>query len=252
MRRLRLALPFLLLWPGAAWAAKAIPPSPRSYVHNEGVVSAAAEERLSRTLSSFAQRSHHQFVVALFQSMDGESLEDYSNKVFRAWKVGDAKGNDGLLLCLYKTDRKWRVEVGYGLEGTITDLQAGQIAREQGVPHFKGGDFDGGVQAVVDGLIARLEKGAAPPPPSSGSAEDFSALVTVVVVVFILLMVVVQNVMVSTMGKRARDSAWFFIDFTQGSSSGGSSGWSSGGSDFGGGFSGGGGSSGGGGASGGW
>src|SRR5437016_1167016 len=103
MKRQALALPLLLLWSATASAAhKAIPPSPYSYVHNEGVISAASEQRLSQTLRQFELATGHQFVVALFQSLDGESLEDYSNQVFRAWKVGSAKGNDGLLFALFK------------------------------------------------------------------------------------------------------------------------------------------------------
>ncbi|HVE13197.1 MAG TPA: TPM domain-containing protein, partial [Elusimicrobiota bacterium] len=140
----------VILLPAVVWAGKAVPPSPSSYVYNEGVVSAAAEARLSQALGAFERETGHQFVAALFRSLDGESLEDYSNRVFRAWKIGDAKRNDGLLFALYKDDRRWRVEVGYGLEGTLTDLEAAEIARD-GVPYFKNGDYDRGVQAVVDG-----------------------------------------------------------------------------------------------------
>jgi uncharacterized protein len=237
-----------LLIPAVLWAAKPFPPSPRSYVHNESVVSAGAEQRLSQTLRGFEQATGHQFVVALFQSLDGESLEDYTNKLFREWKIGSAKGNDGVLFALYKNDRKWRVEVGYGVEGVITDLQAGSIARDYGVPHFKSGDFDGGVQAIVDALIARMKGGDLPPSPKH---SDAGIPIGLIIMVFYLVMMLVQYFMIWTVGPKARHSGWFFIDLTQGGSGGGSgSGWSSGGG--GGGFSGGGGSSGGGGASGGW
>ncbi len=63
-------------------------------------------------------------MIAIFRSLEGESLEDYSNRLFKHWKIGDAKKNDGVLLALFKEDRKWRVEVGYGLEGVLTDLEA--------------------------------------------------------------------------------------------------------------------------------
>ena len=128
----------------AAFAAKPIPPSPRAYVHNERVLSAPAAARLSALLAGFQRETGHQFVVALFESLEGESLETYSTALFRAWKIGDAKRNDGLLLALFRKDRLWRVEVGYGLEGVVTDMEAGEIARSQGVPHFKSGDFASG------------------------------------------------------------------------------------------------------------
>jgi uncharacterized protein len=232
MRQRVLAL--LLLWPSFAWADKAIPPSPSSYIHNEGVVSPGEEQRLSQNLAAFEQRTGHQFAVALFQSLDSESLEDYSNKVFRAWKIGGKKGDDGLLFCLYKGDRRWRVEVGYGLEGTMTDLEAAEIAR-LGIPHFKDGDFDGGVQTVVDALAAKLEGKEVPRSNDDDPWELYRFL-------FFFLLTILMIFLRHRPGFRSYSSGY-----------GGFSGsdWSSGGGG-GGGFSGGGGSSGGGGASGGW
>ncbi len=248
MRGRHLAAGLLLLWPAAAQAAKAIPSSPASYVHNENVVSSTAEQSLSQALRDVEQKTGHQFAVALFESLESESLEDYSNKVFRAWKIGDAKRNDGLLFCLYKNDRRWRVEVGYGLEGTLTDLEAAEIARN-GVPFFKRGDLDGGVLAVVAGLAAKLEGKAAPAAANSvAPALDLALWFKILLVFLIIGMPILQYFMAWTLGPRARRSGASFIDFTGGGGFGGGGDWSSGG----GGFSGGGGSSGGGGASGGW
>ena len=227
----------LLLLPAVLWAAKEIPPPPSSYVLNEGVISPETQARLSATLSAFEQGTGHQFAVALFQGLDGEDLDDYSNRVFRAWKLGGAKTNDGLLFCLYKQDRKWRVEVGYGLEGVITDLSAGQIARDQGVPHFKSGDFDGGVLAVVDALAAKLQGKEVPAPAEADDSGRLSgAGLALVFFVFILLL-------------RFKFSSYGIN--SGGDWGGGFRGGGLGGGGFGG-FSGGGGSSGGGGASGGW
>jgi uncharacterized protein len=200
------------------------------------VVSAAAEGQLSQTLGDFERKSGHQFVIALFQSLEGESLEDYSNRVFRAWKIGDAKRNDGLLFCLFKQDRKWRVEVGYGLEGTVTDLEAGAIARDQGLPYFRSGDFDGGVQAVGGGLIARLE-GNLPSAPSRDVSGAGNALIIIIVIALFLLRLFIGW----TIGGRVGAMYSIF-----------GGGFGGGGGGGGGGFGGGGGSSGGGGASGGW
>src|SRR5438105_2765700 len=120
-RRLAAALVLLLASPLALQAKKPLPPSPDGYVYNEGVVSPSTEQRLSRRLRGVEERTGHQLVVALFQSLDNESLEDYANRLFREWKIGSKKKDDGLLFTLFKDDRRWRVEVGYGLEGTLTD-----------------------------------------------------------------------------------------------------------------------------------
>ena len=94
------ALLSALLLPGAALAApKAIPPAPYSYVYNERVLSEAAAAEAGRRLSAFEGRTGHQFVVGLFQSLEEESLEDYTNRLFKAWRVGQAKRDDGLLFC---------------------------------------------------------------------------------------------------------------------------------------------------------
>jgi uncharacterized protein len=240
---------FLLLAVLAApgWCAKPFPASPRDYVHNEGVISASAESELSSLLSGVEKQSGHQFVVALFQSMEGESLEDYTNRLFKHWRIGDAQKNDGVLFAIFKQDRKWRVEVGYGLEGVLTDLEAAEIARA-GVPFFKTGDFDSGV-STVSRLLARRITGEDPrpaaPPPSSSSDGDGFTLFDAVIIIF-MLAVLVLVLIVMNAGDYGGGGGWSSSDSSWSSSS--SSSWSS--SDSG--FSGGGGSSGGGGASGGW
>lgn len=239
LRRVTFAL--LILWPATLWAGKAIPPSPPSYVLNEGVVSPDEENKLSGTLRGFEQATGHQFVVALFQSLDGENLEDYSNRVFRAWRTGDAKRNDGLLFCLFKQDRKWRVEVGYGLEGVLTDLQAGEIARGWGVPYFRRGDFDGGVQAVVEALAAKLSGGSMPARADGGARRNASSRVLLLIIGWVLFLMIVRFLKVPYGPVHIGGGRRTFPEDFSGRGGGGF-----------GGFSGGGGSSGGGGASGGW
>jgi len=239
----------LLFWAAPLEAAKELPPSPPSYVHNEGVLSPRAEARLTRRLRAFEERTRRHFVAALFQSLEGENLEDYANRLFKAWAIGDSKRNDGLLFCLFLAEKRWRVEVGYGLEPELTDLEAAEIAREAGVARFREGSFDAGVEAVVEGLAARLEGGSAPKPMSwTGELLRRKALLVLLLALLwlALLRALLKGGLASrqtTIGRR-RGSAW--------SSGGGwSSGWSFGGGSSGG-FSGGGGSSGGGGASGSW
>lgn len=150
----------LLLAGGPAWAAKPLPLAPAYFIHNEGVVSGETEKELARRLYQVEARTGRQFVVGLFQSLEGEDLEGYTNRLFKAWKVGDARRNDGLLFCLFRDEKRWRVEVGYGLEGTLTDLESAEIARAAAESHFQSGDLDGGVLAAVEGLSAKLEGGS--------------------------------------------------------------------------------------------
>lgn len=219
-----------------AFAAKPFPPPPRDWVHNENVLSPSAERALSETLETLHRSTGRQFVVAAFRSLEGESLEDWTNRLFRAWKIGDEKRDDGLLFCVFVDDRKWRVEVGFGLEGVVTDLQASRAAREAGTPRFKQGDYDGGTLAVAQELSAILRgEHPAPPPEDPRRGADASgrqALIWLLLIVFWAL---------SSLPRRRR----YYLG-----GGGWSSGWGGGGG--GGGFSGGGGSSGGGGASGGW
>ena len=238
----------ILLFAALLFASKPFPEPPRDYVHNEGVVSADSERRLSEMLRGVEQLSHKQFVVALFRSLDGENLEEYSNKLFRHWKIGDAQRNDGLLYALFLDDRKWRVEVGYGLEGTLTDLQAAELGR-LALPYFKRGDFAGGIETSVEALAAVLDgsRKAPPlrerrPPQVYRRQEEIPAGVVILMVLIFAGLIVLLSLFggTRTYGRRR----YYYS----------SGGWSSGGGGFssGGGFSGGGGSSGGGGASGGW
>lgn len=191
-------------------------------------------------LALVEQRTGHQFVVALFKSLDGESVEDYTNRLFRAWKIGSKKLDDGLLFTLFQQDRRWRVEVGYGLEGTITDLEASEFGRA-GVPYFASGDYAGGVRVVVDGLAARLENGPSVRPPAPAQPSLFSDPVVWIGLICIIWLILQAFLRGPTIGSSYYGGGW----------DGG--GWGGGGGGFGGGgFSGGGGSSGGGGASGGW
>ncbi len=84
--------------------------------------------RLSALLAGFERETGHQFAVALFESLDGENLEQYSTALFRAWKLGDSKRNDGLLLALFRQDRLWRDPRGFRHRG-IADCAASRSSR---------------------------------------------------------------------------------------------------------------------------
>lgn len=109
----------------------------------------ALEERLA----AFEARTGHQVVVLTVPSLEGEVLEDYSLRVVETWKLGRAERDDGVLLLIAKDDRKLRIEVGYGLEGQLTDALSHRIIDERIVPRFKEGAF---AQGVDDGVTAML------------------------------------------------------------------------------------------------
>ena len=231
-----------------AGAAKPLPPPPSDYVHNEGVIGPEDERSLSQRLAEIERTTKAQFVVAIFQSLDGEDVDDYTNTLFRYWKIGDARRNDGVLFAMYVQDRKWRVEVGYGLEGKITDAAAGQIARNEGVPYFQRIAYYAGARAVVDALHDRLVgKTAAGPrraqpiyPPPAFVLHPASGLV-IAFLFQILLVIFLARKGGRTGGYSSSSSGSSYSSYSSSSSS-----------SSGGGYSGGGGSSGGGGASGGW
>ncbi|RWP78571.1 MAG: hypothetical protein EOR10_12935, partial [Mesorhizobium sp.] len=110
-----------LFLPLTALAAE-LPALTGRVVDNAGIIDAATEATLTRKLADFEAKSSDQVVVATINSLDGEEIEPYANRLFRAWKLGQAGEDNGVLLLVAQNDRKMRIEVGYGLEGTLTDL----------------------------------------------------------------------------------------------------------------------------------
>lgn len=118
-----------------------------------GMLSAATRQQLEDILSRLEQTDSTQIVVLTIPSLGGEVLEEFSIKVAERWKIGQKGFDNGAILLVAKKDRKLRIEVGYGLEGTLTDLMAGRIIRNVIVPQFKAGNFD---QGIIDGVQAMI------------------------------------------------------------------------------------------------
>jgi uncharacterized protein len=147
-----LALLAWLLLPIAVWALDVPPPA--GYVNDRaGLLSPAAELRLDQALREFERSDSTQIVVLTILTLEGEALEEYALKVAEEWGVGRKGKDNGALLLVAKQERKIRIEVGYGLEGRLTDLLAGRIVDQEISPRFKQGDFDGGVTAGVAAMI---------------------------------------------------------------------------------------------------
>ena len=178
-------------------------------------------------------------------SLDGQEIEPYANELFRAWKLGQSQKNNGVLLLVAPNERRVRIEVGYGLEGRLTDALSAVIISNAMTPRFKAGDFSGGIARGVDDIITVLTTDAsewqrrpALRVEQEGRSDPANWLVVALVVGVVVLLIV-------SPGFR-----WFFFNLLA-SASFGTGGYRSGGGS-GGGFAGGGGSSGGGGASGRW
>jgi uncharacterized protein len=210
-----------------------------------GMLSSYAKQQLDGILRDLEKNDSTQIVVLIIPSLDGEVLEEFSIKVVDQWKIGQKGLDNGAVLLITKKERKLRIEVGYGLEGSLTDLMAGRIIRNVLVPQFRAGNFDQGVLDGVQAMIGvvRGEYQAPEKIPSRRSSKvngTYLGLVGFIVCIFLI----------STLGKLIR---FFGVGHSQRSHRG--AGWfggSGGGGFSSGGFSGGGGGFGGGGASGGW
>jgi len=134
----------------------------------------SAEQRaaLEYRLRQFEQQKGSQIAILIVPTTQPEDIAQYSIRVVEAWKLGRKKIDDGILIVLAKNDRKMRIEVGYGLEGAVTDVDSKRIIADIIAPHFKQGDFYGGLNAGLDKLIGLIQGEALPPPPAAKTQSD--------------------------------------------------------------------------------
>ncbi len=140
-------------------------PALRGHINDyAGMLSPERSATLEQQLRSFEQSDSTQIVVLTVPTLGNENLEEFSIKVAESWKIGQKGIDNGVLLLVAKAERKVRIEVGRGLEGKLTDLVSGRIIRAEIAPQFKTGDFDAGITAGVNALmaVARGEYQAAP------------------------------------------------------------------------------------------
>jgi len=283
-------LALLVCWAFVALADVAVPPLSGRVVDQTGTLSAGDISSLTQTLRDLETRKGSQVAVLIVPTTAPETIEQYSIRAAEAWKIGRKKIDDGALLVVAKNDRKLRIEVGYGLEGSLTDATASRIIEEIIVPKFRSGDFAGGISAGVARIVAVIdgEKLPAPAPrqQSNSGSLNFDPLNPFFIIPVLLFGGLIRSLLGRLIGSVASGGlvaliAWYlfgsllaavlagviasiFVMFSDSiTSSGRGSGWSggagggswSGGSSSSsdsGGFSGGGGSFGGGGASGSW
>jgi uncharacterized protein len=227
-------------------------------VDQANVMTAQSRSELEAKLKDLEDKSGIQLVVATVKSLQGTDVETYANGLFRTWKLGQAQKNNGVLLLVAPAEHKVRIEVGYGLEGTLTDALSSVIIASAIVPRFKTGDFSGGIERGVDGIVNVLSGDSAGwQRKVNVKREDASADVDNLFPLLFFLLVLffcwylIRNAGPPGGGTGRRRGGPILIPY---GGPGWGSGWSGGGlgGGFGGGFGGGGGSSGGGGASGSW
>jgi uncharacterized protein len=283
----RLIVLFGLLLIPALVSALDVPTLTGRVVDLAHVLSGQEAAQLSDGLKAHEEKTGNQVTVLILPSLEGEPLEDFSHRVATSWKLGQKGTDNGVLLLVVLKERKLRIEVGYGLEGTLTDLRSARIIRQEIVPRFKAGDIPGGVRAGTEAILKTIEGTYQADEASHRSAAEsdaFQYVVIGIVVGFLAGMILSQGLrrarallgaVLSFMVAQAASMFWgvaaagvtaallWFVLSASGSgrrrrrvddwtwySSGG--GWSGGGSFGNGGFSGGGGDFGGGGASGDW
>ncbi|MCL2453099.1 MAG: TPM domain-containing protein [Alphaproteobacteria bacterium] len=239
--------------------AYSFPPLTGRIVDAAHIIPADAASRITPKLASLEAESGIQLVVATVGSLSGDDIEPYANALFRAWGLGEKQKNNGVLLLVAPNEHKVRIEVGYGLEGTLTDALSKIIITNAMVPRFKAGDYGGGIERGVDDIITVLTTDSSEwekRPDLRLVQEDstFDALIPFLALglfIFIFFLITPPrergNFLSFLLGlmMSSRRGGYYDDRFDGGFGRGGG-GWSNGG------FSGGGGSSGGGGASGSW
>ncbi|CCE01673.1 conserved membrane hypothetical protein [Bradyrhizobium sp. STM 3809] len=161
------------------WADVAVPPLTGRVVDQTGTLSSSDIAGLTQKLKDLETRKGSQVAVLIVPTTQPETIEQFSIRVAEAWKIGRRKIDDGALLVVAKTDRKLRIEVGYGLEGSLTDVTARRIIDEVIAPKFRAGDFAGGIDAGVDRIIGVINGESLPvpqPQASHGTDLDFDSI----------------------------------------------------------------------------
>jgi uncharacterized protein len=249
-RALLILLP-ILASPALASGPK-FPPLTGRVVDDAGVLSASTQTELTDMLADHERATGEQVVVVTLPSLQGYTIEDYGYQLGRHWGIGQKGVNNGVLLIVAPKEHKVRIEVGYGLEGTLTDAISSNIIQNYILPSFKRGDYSAGIVAGTTSILSVLGGNSLSPPPPPPQPLTFWQGPWEIVVIWGLLFFGAWGYFLVLWFRHRNDPhSWSTYDNDRWSS-GSYGGGSSGGGGGGGGFSGGGGSFGGGGASGSW
>ncbi|GAB2881839.1 YgcG family protein [Microbulbifer echini] len=230
------------------WAEVQLPPLSGRVVDRAELLTAEERYKLTERIQQYESESSNQLVVAILPDLQGITIEEYANQLAREWKLGRKKKNNGVLFLIAPGERKVRIEVGYGLEGVLTDALSANIIQTKVLPEFQSGNFAGGINAGVGSIIAATKNEYVAEPVETKEGRRLVFLIGLFLAL-IMLHLFGTSVLSSPVHGRSYKRGRFGGYYGSGGFGGGLPGGSSSG---GGGFSGGGGGFGGGGASGGW
>jgi len=207
MNAIRSLLVALLLgWTFAAGAEVPVPPLTGRVVDLTSTLTIGEISSLTGKLEDFENRKGSQIAVLMVPTTQPETIEQFSIRVADAWKVGRKKIDDGAILIIAKNDRRLRIEVGYGLEGSLTDATTRRIIDEDITPKFVNGDFFGGISAGVDRMVQVIE-GEQLPPPQPQHWQNPLSPDNVDVPILIFLVVVVGGILRAILGRLVGSAA---------------------------------------------
>lgn len=172
------------------WASDGLVPVPTLTAHVTDLTQTLSTEQrsaLEQKLTAFEAQKGSQIAVLIVPTTQPEEIEQYSIRVVDAWKLGRAKVDDGALLIVAKNDRRMRIEVGRGLEGALPDAIAKRIIAETITPHFKQGDFAGGIDAGVSQMMSVVQGETLPPPTRRHSRSEDDSRLNLLFAPFIIL-----------------------------------------------------------------
>jgi uncharacterized protein len=255
----KLVFLLILFFPTTSFCQLKVPELWGVRIHDEAkVLSSGMVHSLEQQLKAFEDTTSNQIAVLIIPSLEGEILEEYAYRVAKTeWKLGSANNDNGVLLLIVVNDRKVRIEVGDGLEGPLPDVICNQIIRNEIAPAFRQGDYDQGVQAAINSIIAAIggEYHQEAPQPSRRGRSGGSFLGTIIIIFIIIIIQAFRN-RGGRGGRGGRGRGWSsgsgWFGPMIGGGLGGGFGGGGGGWSGGGGFSGGGGGFSGGGSSGSW
>ena len=195
-------LALMVCWAFAAFADVAVPPLVGRVVDQTGTLSSDEMASLNQTLRNFEARKGSQVAVLIVPTTAPETIEQYSLRVAESWKIGRKKIDDGAILVVAKDDRKLRIEVGYGLEGALTDVTSKRIIDEIITPRFRSGDFAGGISAGVDRIIRVVDGESLPAPgPRQQQSSDFLSHVDLLNPFTLFAVFIVSTILRTTLGR---------------------------------------------------
>ncbi|TPW12567.1 MAG: hypothetical protein FD130_1737 [Halothiobacillaceae bacterium] len=199
-----------LLWSLIATAELSVPPLTNRVTDQTATLTPEQKATLEQTLRTFEAKKGSQLAVLIVPSVVPETIEQYALRVVEQWKLGRKRVDDGALLLVAKEDRTLRIEVGYGLEGALTDAASKRIISEIITPRFQQGDFYGGITAGVERIIGVIDGEPLPEPQGElpGNTADMQQYLPIV----FILALVVGGVLRAALGRFVgAAAAWWFV-----------------------------------------